>query len=66
MEILEKIVIPEVYLPILYVCIAILINTVIKNIITKGINKKLKTLPEGTTAYKKLLTVKSLSRNIIK
>ena len=66
MEILEKIVIPEVYLPILYVCIAILINTIIKNIITKGINKKLKTLPEGTTAYKKLLTVKSLSKNIIK
>ena len=66
MEILEKIVIPEVYLPIIYICIAILINAILKSIIDKGIDRKVKTLEKGTGTYKKLVTIKSLLKNIVK
>ena len=66
MEILEKIVIPEVYLPILYVCIAFLVYNILTDIFTRGINKKIKVEQVGSGSYKKLLTIRSLARNIIK
>ena len=66
MEILEKIVIPEVYLPILYVCIAFLVYNILTDIFTRGINRKIKVEQVGSGSYKKLLTIRSLARNIIK
>lgn len=66
MEILEKIVIPEVYLPVIYICIGILVNAILKGMINKGIDRKTKTLKPGSGTYKKLLTIKSLTNNIIK
>ena len=66
MEIIEKIIIPEVYLPILYICIAILVYNILTNIFTRGINRKIKVEKVGSSTYKKLLTIRSLAKNIIK
>ena len=66
MDIIEKIIIPEVYLPIIYICIGILVNAILKGMINKGIERKIKTLQQGTATYKKLLTIRSLTKNIIK
>ena len=37
---LEKFLIPQVYLPIIYICVAILINGILVNIVEKVVAKK--------------------------
>lgn len=66
MKLLEKILIPEVYLPVVYICIAVFINSVLKRIISKIINKKQITIEKTSYNYKKLETFKGLLTNIIK
>ena len=66
MEILEKILISEVYLPIIYICVAIFINSIIKRVISKIISKKQATIEKSSYNYKKLETFKGLLTNIIK
>ena len=66
MELLEKFLVPEIYLPIIYVCVAVLINAIIKRIISKIISKKQATIDRKSYNYKKLETFKSLVINIIK
>ena len=66
MELLEKFLVPEIYLPIIYVCVAVLINAIIKRIISKIISKKQATIDRKSYNFKKLETFKSLVTNIIK
>lgn len=66
MEVLEKIIIPEVYLPIIYTCIAILINSALRRIIEKVIRKKQEKFDKASFNYKKTETFKVLLSNFIK
>jgi len=66
MENLEKYLVPELYLPIVYVCVAIVINAIIKKIIDKIISRKQINIEKSSYNYKKLETLKGLLKNIIK
>lgn len=63
---LEKVLIPEVYLPILYICIAILVNGIAKRFINKIIKNKQETLDKSSYNYKKTETFRVLVTNLIK
>lgn len=63
---LEKIFIPQVYLPIVYTCIAILIHGVIKRLINHIISSKQEKLDKNSFNYKKAETFKTFLVNIIK
>lgn len=66
LEVLEKLVIPEVYLPIIYVFIAVIVNTIIKKIISKIVAKRQQNLSKTSYNYKKMETFKVLLQNITK
>jgi small conductance mechanosensitive channel len=66
LDLLEKILVPKVYLPIIYIFIAIIINGIIKRIIDKLLEKKQKNLSKSSYNYKKTETFKVLVKNIIK
>ena len=66
MELLEKIVIPQVYLPILYICISILVYSISKRIIDKIFSKRQVKLNKSSFNYKKVETFKVVLENIIK
>ncbi len=63
---LEKILIPQIYLPIIYVSVAIIVNTLCKKIIRTIINAKERSLEKGSYNYKKTETLKVLLNNFIK
>lgn len=63
---LEKYLIPEIYLPIIYIFLAILINGILKKIIDRLFVKKQQTLSKSSYNYKKTETFKILLKNIIK
>ena len=65
-EVLEKVLIPQIYLPIIYICIAIILNSVLKRVIDKVIIKKQNTFNKNSYNYKKTETFKVLIKNIIK
>lgn len=62
----EKIFIPKVYLPIIYICVAILINGIIGRIIDRILKKKQVKLDKDSYNYKKSETFRTLAKNIIK
>ena len=62
---LEKFLIPQVYLPIIYICVAILINGILVNIVEKVVAKKQENFSKNSYAYKKSETFKVLLKNII-
>lgn len=62
---LDKILIPEVYLPLLYICIAILINCIIKRTINKIIKNKEKDLNKNSYNYKKVEAFRTLLNNLV-
>ena len=66
MEFIEKFLVPEIYLPIIYICVAILINGIVKRVINKIIKTKQATMDRKSYNYKKLETFKGLVTNIIK
>ena len=66
LEVLEKVLIPQIYLPIIYICIAIILNSVLKRVIDKVIIKKQNTFNKNSYNYKKTETFKVLIKNIIK
>jgi len=66
MEVVEKIIIPEVYLPIIYTFIAIIINMIIRKLIYKIVSKKQLNVSKSSYNYKKMETFKILLVNIIK
>lgn len=66
MEKLEKLLIPEIYLPIIYICVAIIINSIVKGIIDRIFTRKQQSLEKSSYNYKKLATFKDLLKNIIK
>lgn len=66
LEIVNKLLIPEIYLPIIYICIAILVNSILKRIIDKIFLKKQESLNKSSYNYKKTETFKILIKNIIK
>ena len=49
---LEKFLIPQVYLPIIYICVAILINGILVNIVEKVVAKKQENFSKNSYAYK--------------
>lgn len=61
-----KILIPQVYLPILYIIFAIIINNILKEIIDKILIKKQEKLNKNSYNYKKTETFKILLKNIVK
>lgn len=63
---LEKYLIPQIYLPIIYICIAILINGILKRIIDKIISRKQLDFSKSSYNYKKTETFKILLKNGIK
>ncbi len=63
---LEKIMIPEIYLPIIYICFAILLNGICKRVIGTIIKSKQKNLNKNSYNYKKTETFRVLMNNIIK
>ena len=63
---LEKFLIPQVYLPIIYICVAILINGILVNIVEKVVAKKQENFSKNSYAYKKSETFKVLLKNITK
>ena len=63
---LEKVLIPEIYLPIIYICIAVLANGVAKRFIKKIIKSKQANLDKNSYNYKKTETFKVLIINLIK
>ena len=63
---LEKIMIPEIYLPIIYICIAIILNGICKKLIGTIIKSKQKSLNKNSYNYKKTETFRVLMNNIIK
>ena len=63
---IEKYLIKEIYLPIIYICLAVLINSILKKIVDKIITKKQKNLIKNSYNYKKTETFKVLLKNIIK
>jgi len=66
LEILEKVLIPQVYLPVIYTCIAIILNSILKRLLDKLIIKKQNTFTKNSYNYKKTETFKVLLKNIIK
>ena len=62
----EKYFIPQIYLPIVYICIAIIINGILKRIIDKIISKKQTDFSKSSYNYKKTETFKVLLKNLIK
>lgn len=62
----EKYFIPQIYLPIIYICIAIIINGVLKRIIDKIISKKQADFSKSSYNYKKTETFKVLLKNLTK
>lgn len=63
---LEKVLIPQVYLPIIYICIAILVNGTVKRIINRIIKNKQESLNKNSYNYKKTETFKVLVTNLMK
>ena len=63
---LEKFLIPQVYLPIIYICVAILINGILVSIVEKVVAKKQENFFKNSYAYKKSETFKVLLKNITK
>ena len=63
---LEKIMIPEIYLPIIYICIAVILNGICKKLIGTIIKSKQKSLNKNSYNYKKTETFRVLMNNIIK
>lgn len=63
---IEKIMISEIYLPIIYICIAIILNSICKKVIGTIIENKQKTLKKNSYNYKKTETFRVLVNNIIK
>ncbi|MDD6223664.1 MAG: mechanosensitive ion channel family protein [bacterium] len=63
---LEKILIPQIYLPAIYITIAILLNGICKKIINGIIKKKQKKLNKNSLNYKKIETFTSVINNIVK
>lgn len=62
----EKYFIPQIYLPIVYICIAIIINGILKRIIDKIISKKQTDFSKSSYNYKKTETFKILLKNLTK
>ena len=62
----ERYFIPQIYLPIVYICIAIIINGILKRIIDKIISKKQTDFSKSSYNYKKTETFKVLLKNLIK
>lgn len=62
----EKIFIPKVYLPIIYICVAIIINGIIGRIIDRILIKKQSKLEKNSYNYKKAETFRTLTKNTIK
>lgn len=65
-EFLEKLIVPKVYMPIIYICIAILIYGLFKRIISKVISKKQEQYNKTSYAYKKLATFQVLFKAVVK
>lgn len=65
-KILQKIFISKVYLPIIYISIAIIINNILKKMIDKIIIKKQENLDKSNYNYKKTETFKVLIKNAVK
>ncbi len=63
---LEKIMIPQIYLPIIYIFIAVLINSMLKRLLDRIIKRKQETYNKNSYNYKKTETFKVLLKNIIK
>lgn len=63
---LEKVFVPQFYLPILYICIAILVNGILKRIINRIIKSKQQSLNKNSYNYKKTETFRILLNNLIK
>ncbi|MBE6146744.1 MAG: mechanosensitive ion channel [Firmicutes bacterium] len=63
---LEKVLIPQIYLPIIYICVALIINSILKRVVSSVLNKKQSKLPKNSYNYKKLETFEILIHNIIK
>lgn len=63
---LEKFLIPQVYLPIIYICVAILINGILVRIVEKVVAKKQENFSKNSYTYKKSETFKVLLKNITK
>ncbi len=63
---IEKFLIKEIYLPVIYIGIAVLVNSFFKKMIDKIINRKQKNLIKNSYNYKKTETFKVLLKNIIK
>lgn len=63
---LEKILIPQIYLPLIYICIAIIINSGLKKLISSILDKKQKRLSKNSYNYKKIETFEVLIHNVIK
>ena len=66
MEEFEKYLIPEIYLPIIYICVAIIINSILKRIIDRIIAKRQENIDKKSYNYKKLETFKVLIKNVFK
>lgn len=66
LSILEKILIPQIYLPIIYICIAILINSMLKRVINRIFTIKQEAFNKNSYHYKKTETFKVLIQNIVK
>lgn len=66
MKNLKEFFIPELYLPIIYICVAMIINSIIKRIIDRIIAKRQVNIDKTSYNYKKLTTFKVLLENIIK
>ena len=63
---LEKIFIPQVYLPIIYICVAIIINGIFKRLISHIISSKQEKLNKNSYNYKKAETFRTFLINISK
>ena len=66
MEIVEKMLKEQIYLPIIYICVAVLVNSILKRIIAKIITRKQLNIEKSSYNYKKLETFKGLITNVIK
>lgn len=65
-ETIEKIIIPQVYLPIIYIVVGYIINKLLKKLSENIIFKKQKDFQKNSYHYKKIETYKVLIQNIIK
>ena len=66
LETLKKIIIKEIYLPIIYIIVGYMIYICLKNVINKVIEKKQNNFSKNSYHYKKIGTYKVLFQNIIK